>query len=145
MLREFLYEQKCLDKLRQNCEFHSQLNSYMKVPFLPDLLTLIWFSVSLLLTVSFARCRKTYLKKMLTLKKIHIFSSLYTQLLSAISQVDKLAQVKNSSDSFFFSWQVLWFWHSSWGGSTRYQCSPCWIGTHSEWYWSCQVDWPLQW
>ena len=102
MLREFLYEQKCLDKLRQNCEFHSQLNSYIKVPFLPDLLTLIWFSVSLLLTVSFARCRKTYLKKMLTLKKIHIFSSLYTQLFSAISQVDKLAQVKNSSGSFYF-------------------------------------------
>ena len=118
---------------------------HLRYLFYPICLLSFDFSVSLLLTVSFARCRKTYLKKMLTLKKIHIFSSLYTQLFSAISQVDKLAQVKNSSDSFFFSWQVLWFWHFSWGGSTRYQCCPCWIGTHWEWYWSCQVDWPLQW
>ena len=114
---------------------NSTLNSTVTLRYLfyPICLLLFDFSVSLLLTVSFAWCRKTYLKKMLTLKKIHIFSSLYTQLFSAISQVDKLAQVKNSSDSFFFSWQVLWFWHFSWGGSTRHQCSPCWIGKHWEW------------
>ena len=46
---------------------------------------------------------------MLTLKKIHIFSSLYTQLFSAISQVDKLAQVKNSSDSFFLAGKFFGF------------------------------------
>ena len=40
---------------------------------------------------------------MLTLKKIHIFSSLYTQLFSAISQV------KNSSDSFFLAGKFFGF------------------------------------